>query len=233
MINTFSFPLSLVIWVHILGGILALITFNIPLLSGKGGRLHAQAGWVYAGAMVLVALSTFIIAPWRIFIDPERTTNTQTFSVFLFLIAVFSLSTLQQGIVVFKFKYRSGRDYSIKTLGSPIVVMVISMLTILVGLKTQNWLHFIFGILTMRTALKQISYWHYSPVHTKDWWFYHLENMFICCIATVTAFVVTALPRIFPATVNQSIIIWLSPTVIMVPWMMWFKNKYEKKYGLK
>lgn len=233
MFNQFPFPLSLAMWGHVLGGALALACFTIPLFSRKGGRLHARSGWIYAGAMILVAMSAFIITPWRYFIDPSGTDSSRAFSFFLFFIALFSLTSLQQGIVVFRYKNRPGKVLSIGSLGMPLVLAVFSILMLVMGLTSRNWLFVIFSSLAGRTAMKQIKYWQNPPTHSKDWWFFHLENMFICCIATVTAFAVTAIPRLFPSTNLSSVWIWLAPTIIMVPWMTWFTRKYETQFGLR
>jgi hypothetical protein len=233
MINQFPFPLSLAIWGHILGGTLALICFTIPLFSRKGGKLHSRSGWFYAGAMILVVMSTFIITPWRYFFDSSVTDNSRSFAFFLFFIALFSLACLQQGIIVFRFKNRLSKVSSIGSIGLPLILSVFSILMLAMGLTSRNWLFVIFSLLAGRTAIKQIKYWLNPPAHSKDWWFFHLENMFICCIATVTAFTVTAVPRLFPSMNLESIWIWLPPTIVMVPWMIWFTRKYEIQFRLR
>ncbi|MBC7456767.1 MAG: DUF2306 domain-containing protein [Bdellovibrionaceae bacterium] len=232
MANNFPFPLSLAIWAHILAGSLALFCFTIPLFTRKGGKIHARSGWVYAGAMVVVALSAFLITPWRYFVDPEGTDRTRAFAFFLFFIALFSLTSLQQGIFVFRFKKRVGAVVSIGSIGFPVLLILVSALTLIKGLASQNGLFVLFALLAGRTAIKQINYWRNPPLQSKDWWFFHLENMFTCCIATVTAFAVTALPRIFPQAHFDSIWVWLAPTFILVPWMIWFTRKYELQFGL-
>jgi len=233
MANQFPFPISLAVWGHILGGALALVCFTIPLFSRKGGKLHSRAGWVYAGAMIVVAFSAFLITPWRYFIDSNGTDKSRDFAFFLFFIALFSLTSLQQGIFVFRFKKRIGKVISFGSLGLPILLVVVSALTLTKGVVSQNWLFIIFAVLAGRTALKQIKYWRNPPAHSKNWWFFHLENMFTCCIATVTAFAVTAIPRIFPSAQFDSVWVWLAPSFILVPWMVWFMKKYEFQFGLR
>jgi uncharacterized membrane protein len=233
VVNNFPFPLYLVIWGHILGGALALLCFTVPLFTRKGGKIHIRSGWVYAGAMMVVDLSAFLITPWRYFIDPNGTDKSRTFAFFLFFIALFSLTSLQQGIFVFRFKRRSGSVLTLGSMGFPALLILASFFTLIKGLASQNWLFVIFALLAGRTAIKQINYWRNPPLRSKEWWFFHLENMFICCIATVTAFAVTAVPRIFPEAHFDSLWVWLAPTVILVPWMIWFMRKYELQFGLR
>lgn len=229
MFNQFPFPLSLVFGLHILAGVLALAFFTLPLFSKKGGKVHVRTGWTYAVAMLVVSLSTFLIAPWRYSFDPRATDASRASAFFLFFIAVFSLTALQQGLFVFNYKKRVGKISSWASLGLPIVLINFSALTMAYGLATKNWLFVAFAAIAGRTAFKQVKYWNSSPVHKQHWWFFHLENMFTCCIATVTAFMVTAVPRLYPGM--NSIWVWLAPTFIMVPWMTWFSRRYERKFA--
>jgi len=223
--------LSWTVWGHVLGGSVALATFLIPLASKKGGVFHVKSGWIYLIAMIVVTLSAFLVTPWRYFFDPSRTESTQGFAAFLFFIAFFSLTSLQQGIIVFKHKIRSTVS-TFSTLGLPIGLMIIAALMLLYGLSLQKWLFVIFGILAFRTGREQFQFWKNPQKHKMDWWFFHLENMFTCCIATITAFAVTAIPRLFPNSALDSIWIWLLPTLVMVPWQIYFIRKYEKQFGL-
>jgi hypothetical protein len=233
MSSTFPFPLSIAIWSHVLGGTLALICFSIPLVSHKGGKLHSRSGWIYTVAMSVVALSAFAITPWRMFGDPSRTENSREFAYFLFFIALFSVTSLQQGIFVFRFQKRTGAVHSLGALVLPTCLLLMSVVTLFRGAVLQNWLFLVFGVLAGSRALKQVRYWKEPPVHSKDWWFFHLENMFTCCIATVTAFVVTAVPRLMPSASTNSLWMWLAPNLALVPWMVWFIRKYELKFGLR
>lgn len=230
--NSYPFPISLAVLAHIMGGTVALALFMVPLLSKKGGRAHVKSGWIYAAGMMIVSLSAFTITPWRFFFDPSRTDASRSFAFFLFFIAIFSLTALQQGIVVFKYKKRASGVKNARTLLLPSLLFLISTFTAVFGVATSKWLFLAFGLLALRTAYRQIIYWRSSPKHQRDWWFFHLENMFICCIATITAFAVTAAPRIFPSSNLDSIWTWLAPTAVMVPWMLWFNRKYERQFGL-
>lgn len=56
------------IWLHIATIVLALGLTPVMLLRPRGDRMHRRLGWVWAGAMVVTALSTFAIRT----IDPGR-----------------------------------------------------------------------------------------------------------------------------------------------------------------
>ncbi len=221
-----SYPL----WIHIAAGGTALALFSIPLLTKKGGRTHVKTGWVYAGAMFAVALTTFWITPWRFFVDPAGTEKSRSFAAFLCFIALFALTSLQQGLLVLKRKRRPSAELNSRTLGLPILLLLASLAIAVAGLFSRNWLFAVFGGLAAQTAYGNIQYWRTPSPHQYDWWFFHLECLFTCCIGTVTAFVVTAVPRLWPGL--DTLAVWLLPTALMTPWMIWFRKKYEKKFGV-
>ncbi|RYZ75625.1 MAG: hypothetical protein EOP06_32175 [Proteobacteria bacterium] len=232
MQNDLPLLITLGIRLHIFAGALALCCFLIPLFSKKGGRVHSVSGWVYAGGMVLVAVTAFGITPWRYFVDPHRTQASMGFALFLFFISLFALTALQQGLYVFRAKARVTPLIAPGSIILPMTLTVASLAMLYVGFQSKSWLYGAFSLLALRTAYKQVTYWRMPPTRPMHWFFFHLENMFTSCIATVTAFAVTALPRIIPGSRFDSIWIWLAPTLILVPWMLRFIRKYEKKFGV-
>ncbi len=143
------------------------------------------------------------------------------------------MAALQQGVVVLRYKQRKRPILVLPSLVLPVLLFIASILIFLFGVSTQGWLFVIFAVIAGRTSIRQFMFWRKSSSHSRDWWFFHIENMFTCCIATITAFAVTAVPRLFPSLDLDSIWVWLAPTFIMVPWMLWFIRKYEKQFGLK
>jgi len=163
--NSYPFPISLAVLAHIIGGTIALALFTVPLLSKKGGRTHVKSGWIYVVGMMIVSLSALTITPWRFFFDPSRTDASRSFAFFLFFIAIFSLTSLQQGIVVFKYKKRASCVKETRTLLLPALLFLISAFTAVYGVATRKWLFLAFGLLASRTAYRQILYWRNSPKH--------------------------------------------------------------------
>lgn len=214
--------MSGIVLFHVIAGIVALAVFPIPLFTRKGGKAHARAGWIYAGAMYAVAFSAFVITPYRFFLDPARTEKSRFAALFLFFIALFALTSLQQGVYVLTRKRKGEALFTLKTLGLPVALLAVSVGIIAVGAIYGKALFLVFGTIAGRVAYKEISYWR----NTTGWLVFHLENMFVCCIATVTAFAVTAVPRLFPQL--DTLVVWISPTVVMVPWMLWFIRRFSR-----
>jgi hypothetical protein len=229
---TLENPIRWLFLAHAVAGAVALIVLLLPLVSKKGGKLHVTSGWIYTWAMVFVALSALIITPWRFFLDPAKTISSENFSIFLFYISVFTLSAVIQGLAPLKAKQRKTASRSALHLGPPIATILIGLGTQMIGLKTENTLLIAFPFLGHFTAKSQIQYWLQIPTEKMHWWYAHMNGMFVACISTITAFLVTAVPRIWPGSFAESPILWITPGLILGTvlnrWTAAEKLKFEK-----
>lgn len=57
--------LDLLLWVHIAGGLLALPAGTVAVAARKGSRLHARAGNVFFGSMLVLGATAAILEPFR------------------------------------------------------------------------------------------------------------------------------------------------------------------------
>src|SRR5688572_15459294 len=92
-------PVRWIFLLHAVFGIMALALLLIPLLSKKGSRIHIWSGWAYTISMAAVAISSYVISPWRIFFDPEGTGASRSFAIFLFFIATLTFAALWNGLI--------------------------------------------------------------------------------------------------------------------------------------
>ena len=60
--------MNILMWVHIAAGLLALPAGAAAVAARKGGRLHARAGTLFFGAMLVLGVSAAILEPFR---EPE------------------------------------------------------------------------------------------------------------------------------------------------------------------
>jgi uncharacterized membrane protein len=217
--------------IHVVCGVLALLAFTVPLFSKKGGRRHIQFGWLYTYAMVVVGVSALAITPWRVFLDEARTPGTMTFSLFLFFVAVFTLCCLHFGIVVLRAKGRVAPSKALTHIAPPVLLVVLSLVTQGVGLKFGNTLLMVFPVLALLTAKGQLTYWLTAPSSKRHWWYAHMSGMSIACIATVTAFLVTAVPRLWPNSFTESPILWVLPGAIGGYFLKRATARYRMQFG--
>lgn len=57
--------MTVILWAHIAGGILALLSGAVAATARKGGPLHARAGTWFFGSMLLLGVSAAILEPYR------------------------------------------------------------------------------------------------------------------------------------------------------------------------
>ncbi len=226
-------PIRWLFLLHALCGAMALAIFMLPMLSKKGGRLHVRSGWIYTYAMVFVGLSALVITPWRVFLDLSRTLSSKNFATFLFFIAVFTLAALWYGLRALKHKARKDPERSIYLIGPPIAVIVCGLLVQIVGMRHQNTLLIIFPFIGHFSAVSQFRYWTSAPKTKRHWWYAHMNGMFTACIATITAFLVTALPRIWPSPIAESPILWIAPGLILGTVLNRWTKSYQSQFGDK
>lgn len=224
-------PIRWLFLLHAFAGTLALFVFLIPILSKKGGKLHIKAGWIYTYAMVFVGFSAFIITPWRGFFDPARDLSSQSFALFLFFISVLTLSSIWFGLSVLRAKKRSAPDLSFRRIGPDVALIFFGILTQIVGYRLENTLLILFPIIGYFNAIQQIKYWTQAPVGNMHWWYAHMRGMGTACITTITAFLVTAVPRFVDSTIFQSPALWIAPGVVGGLILSYYTKQARAQFG--
>ena len=230
---TLDSPIRWLFLAHALAGALALLVLTIPLVSKKGGKLHVRTGWIYTGAMVFVGLSAFVITPWRAFLDPARTSASENFAAFLFYISVFTLSAIAFGLSSLRAKQRKEPSRAPAHLAPPIATLVLGVMVQIAGVMSGDTLLMAFPFLGHFTSKTQLDYWRKAPAEKMHWWYAHMNGMFVASIATITAFLVTAAPRMWPGPITSSPVLWIAPGVILGAvlnrWMNVYRAKFEKR----
>lgn len=215
---------------HIAAGFLALILFWIPLVTKKGGKVHNKVGWVYVFAMAFVSFSAFYMGCYRVLFDETADATRVSFSWFLIFISVLSGATCWYGIRVLRYKKRKERHRSWIDLFVSSLLLISGIGIAWYGFKIGTSLITYFPLLGVFLGGSQLYYWLRKPVKNMHWLFEHLSGMIACSISTVTAFTVFGAPRLLNIP-SSSLFLWFLPTVILVPVLMLFTIKYEKKYN--
>ncbi|HWB64137.1 MAG TPA: hypothetical protein VG603_11540 [Chitinophagales bacterium] len=194
--------------IHIASGGAALITGLIPLFSAKGGKLHRRAGLVFYYAMMAVAASAFVIAVGK-------------HLNFLLAVAVFSFYMNYMGRRVLK--NRGGKfmwfDWLPVAAGLVTGVYLVSTLQIvavvfggiLVSMAVQDIIMQLRGDEAIKKAAK-------LRVLT------HISRMVGTYIATSTAFLVVNINFVKPGW-----LLWLLPTAIGTPVIIYFTSQWRAK----
>ncbi|MDZ4677506.1 MAG: DUF2306 domain-containing protein [Oligoflexia bacterium] len=223
--------MKMVLYPHVICGVIALFIFIIPLITKKGGRAHVLWGRSYTLCMTVVILGAFIITPWRFFIDEQRSPKSQEFAVFLLFVAILSASTLHFGLRALRHKNRTFKTTKCIDVAPSSLLIATSLLTGLYGILNGSTLLTWIPIAGLLSGVQSLKYWLTAPTEKMHWWYAHIQGMFGACIATVTAFFVTALPNLMGQEFQASLLLWLLPSVIMVPIEYFILKNYRVKFG--
>ena len=215
---------------HIGAGGFALFTLAIPLSSKKGGKLHRTAGKLYVWSMVVICFSAIGICLWRLFLDIKATDASKATAVFLFFIAIFGFSCLAYGISPLNAKSRSTVSFQPRHIAPPILTIIAAVWSMWIGRHLQSTLLAWFPLVGIVASVDQLRYWMRRPKGKMHWWSAHMSGMIAACITTLTAFLVTALPRIFPFGFSKSLLLWLAPTLALTPLSLYWSAKYQRKF---
>jgi len=197
---------TILLSLHILGGMLGLVIGTMQIILRKSGKLHRNMGKYYVAAMFLATLSGTVLA---VFLG----------SSFLFLIGIFSFYLCYSGMRIVTFKRIENTaqfKWYDKLIALITIVFAILMITSgLFNFKTSefriNPILLTFGILSFFFSFTDLLMylnvkWRKYP---KTFWLEtHIGRMIGSYISAVTAFLVVNVQ------IEQMWIIWLAPTLV-------------------
>jgi uncharacterized membrane protein len=211
--------------VHISAGVLALLTFWIPLVARKGGRLHRNVGRIYAWSMGVVAVSALGIVIARLS-DADRANDAS--AIFLGYIALLSFSSARIGIRALRTRARTTASRAARDLALPLVVIVCGLGMAGRAIACGAPLFGVFAGLGIISSVMDLRFWLRAPAKG-DFLLQHINGMGASCIATVTAFVVVNAPRL--GIPDGNFLIWVTPGVIGGVALGRTLRKYASQFG--
>ena len=206
---------SVILFIHIIAGSLVLIfgitAFLIKAINWKH-NLHIISGKIFFTNM-LIALMTAILL--SIYIH----------SLFLFLIAIFSLYLVATGRHYAANK--KGKPYWYAWLQSTLMIFVSLALTIygcylLYESNDNGVTSLVFGCIGFVLSLRDLLIFSKGGLTGNQRLAKHLAYMLASMIAAITAFLIVNF------TIKYQFILWLLPTVIISPAIIYFESKVKK-----
>ncbi len=195
--------------VHVLTGLFGLLAGTIIMFIRKGGKWHRKLGTLFFYCLLGVSFSAITLA----LINP---------STFLLLIGGF---TLYQGLtgyraVKVRLKKIGLADVLISALGA---VSAVPML--LSGQLVLQVFGGICALLVVRDITMFRSCLRKKPLPNMLWLQRHIGHMMGSYIAMVTAFLVVN----FSGATAYDLVIWLAPTAIGVPLLVYWTFRYRTR----
>ncbi len=211
------FLFNVLLFFHVLSGLIGLIIGSIVLLRKKGDAIHKKTGTIFFYSMLIAGASSLILA----IIHPNY---------FLFIVGVFTLYMLLTGTRYLRFKKNNVKPN--KTDWLITLLMLLTAVTFIV-LGIIQLLHkndfgivfIVFGLLSAR--LLYSDYLNYiGKFKEKNYWLMaHIQRLVGAYIASFTAFLVVNsnyLPKFIP-----SWLVWIFPAIILTPLILKWSKKYK------
>ncbi|MES2679075.1 MAG: DUF2306 domain-containing protein [Bacteroidota bacterium] len=204
--------LRVLLFTHILFGVLALTSGCAAIAVKKGGKTHRLAGKIFFYSMLGVTASAFII-------------SVAKNNGFLLMIAVFSFYQNYMGYRAIKNKglIPSSLDWMVLFCAAVNTFFMIWSMNIVLMVFGGISLFLVLGNLriNLKTKRKEV-------LHPLRWLKLHIGMMMGAYIAAITAFVVVN-AGIFAFLNLPEWLPWLLPTLILVPLMGYLTKKYTVK----
>jgi len=196
------------LFVHIICGFTALLAGSIVLVLTKGNYWHRLIGGTFFKSMIGVCISAILLSVLK----DNR---------FLLLIGIFSFYQNYFG-------YRAIKNKSLRSSWADLLVQVLGAANAFFMLSSGNMVLMVFGvinsILVLGGIITFIKISKGIALAPKKWLSQHIGMMMGAFIATFTAFLVVSVNNIQPAW-----LVWLAPTFVLTPLMIFFFRKYTPK----
>lgn len=210
---------------HVTFGVLALLVFWIPLVTKKGGRQHIRYGTFFLFCLLFVVVTALMWSSFQL-ITQQLSIKERNFYLFITFVVLFTAEAGYYGRRVIRTKPYLEPNYHLIDVGFSGMLVLSGLLTSLYGIFMEELLIALFPWIGILLGLSHLKYWLRPATKGNQWFFEHMAAMFTCVIATLTAFVVIAVPRWLPIA-SDSLLLWFGPTVLLVPLLQYFKWVYR------
>ncbi len=209
---------TLVLFLHIAAGFVALTVGLVPFFAKKGGPLHNRTGLIFYYAMLFVAFSSFALA-------------THRFSPFLLMVGLVTLYTTvtgYRGLVLMRRRAARGTVQDWLLLGGCAVGLALAAGQTVATAGTTNVsvivLVSFFSLALLNFLRIDAPLFAGRRTMTRPAWIrYHIGRISTAYIATFTAFLVNNVHT------HPEFIAWLLPTVVGLPVIGYFKRQHGER----
>ncbi len=198
---------SVLLILHIIFGGSALVLGLFSMSSRKGQKLHKKSGFYFFISMLVVAITAILLSLIK---D----------SAFLFHIGIFSFYMNYSG-------WRAIRNKKLTPSTMDWIINIASLINTIFMIASFQLVLIIFGVISLSLVFGQLKlfYFHYKEkeIPRMSWLVQHIGMMVGTYISTLTAFLVVNINFIEPNWV-----VWILPTVIFTPLIIFWTKKYTE-----
>ncbi len=206
-----EFISNILLYIHIGFGIAALLSGTVSLISKKGRRLHIRSGKVFHISMWVVIITAIVLSIFK---------N----SLFLLMVGIFSMFQNYFGV-------RAIKNKSLKPSTLDWIILIIANINAIFMLISGQPVLIAFGIISLILVITSgrtfFKIRNNQELPRLLWLNQHIGMMMGTYIATLTAFLAVNAPRLLKNySLTSHIIVWLSPTIILLPLLFYWQRKY-------
>lgn len=233
---------------HATAGGVGLVTMLVPLLARKGGRLHRRAGWVFAVAMAIVAVTGIgIAAAWLLdplgAKPPARALDAEAAAryaevlrragVFFGFIAVLVGSSAWSGVVATRQRRGAIAWGNPIDLGLAWTVTGLGAVLVAVGVAWGQPLFIAFGGLGLVSGVSDLRFFRRAKQEPGAWLRRHLQAMLGGATAATTAFTVQVVGRMLDDAGfgEWMLAAWLVPVTAGTGLSVWWSRRVRPGLG--
>lgn len=211
------------LYLHITGGIMALMLFWIPVFARKGSPIHKRIGRYFALLMYMVGISGIVLSSMDLLmptqLHPDNTVAlVQDRATFLFSLSLLVLTTTRHGWLTITHKdNREPLKHPLQLLltGS---LLAAGITLLMLGMSDGNIIYTVFGVLEIILSIGLLRYTFKKTTHPREWWTEHLGGLIASGIGAYTAFVVVGAASLLGPLFSQlpwlPVLVWVGPGVI-------------------
>lgn len=232
---------SVLFFIHIVAGSMALLLFWVPIVTKKGGLDHRKFGRYYANIMYAVAASGALMALMVIYAPlvikhqmVSENTNTEqlalelrVFWCFLLYLSLLTFVNIRHGILVLRHKRQHINMRQRSHLFSIGLLFVSGLMLVSLGIHYSNTLHIVFGSLGAVLAFRNARFCLAKSVSANRWLVEHLGAFIGSGIGAYTAFMAFGGRSIIGGLGQWQIIYWVAPGVIGAIAIAYLSGKYK------
>lgn len=222
---------------HVLAGFLGLASFWIPVVAKKGGRLHIQAGWVFAISMLAAAISAVLISLWTL-MDPVGTQPEASGAaverllyfngLFLGYLGLLAGLSARTGLLAVQRKKAHERYRNPTDIGLSILLFVVAALVLLVGIERSEPSFIGMSVVGLMLGPVNLLFILRDPTDRLTWLYAHFGGMIGGGIAAHTAFLAFGANQLLP-NIFDSVLVWVMPSVVGSAAISLLITRYKRK----
>jgi amino acid permease len=177
------------IYLHVLGGIAALLLFWIPVFARKGSPIHKRIGRYFALLMYMIGISGLLMSSMDLLLPAilhpdQHADSVRDTAIFLFSLSLLVLASTHHGWL--SVNHKDNR----LPLRQPLQLILVSCLLLsgigllALGLTRGNTIFVACGGLEVALSVGLLRYTFKKHTRPRKWWTEHLGGLFASGIVT-------------------------------------------------